>query len=68
MVSTKLNAKGLKENMNWNRQCIFTEPILTLTVATGLGPEARNLFRMQEDFNDAFLSLEQICPEWQNIK
>lgn len=32
--------------------------ILTLTVA------ARNLFRKQDDFNDAVLSLEQICPGW----
>lgn len=39
-------------------------PILTLTVATGLGPEARSLFRKQDDFNDSALSLEQICPGW----
>ena len=39
-------------------------PILTLTVAAGLGPEARSFFRKQDDFNDAVLSLEQICPGW----
>lgn len=32
--------------------------ILTLTVA------ARNLFRKQDDFNEAVLSLEQIRPGW----
>lgn len=43
---------------------VASDPILTLTVAAGLGPEARSLFRKQDDFNDAVLSLEQTRPGW----
>lgn len=59
--------KDLKRVWTGYRQCIFTDPILTLAVETELSPEARSVFRKQ-DFYGAFLSLEQIHPEWQKIK
>lgn len=43
---------------------VAPDPILTLTVAAGLGPEVRSLFRKKDDFNYAVLSLEQIYPGW----